>query len=157
MNSTRRLIVILGLVVVAAVGFVVLKGTEDTSDDQPAPVVSAPASTATTPAADGAPEPRAPAETTPRRAAAPAVPTIVVRDGEPVGGVKELVFRKGDRIAFDVRADAPDDVHLHVYDVELPVGPDAPARFRLDAEIEGIFEAELHGAHTQIGSITVEP
>lgn len=156
MTSAQRVLVIVGLVVVAAIGFVVLKGTEDSSDDQPAPVVSAPASTATTPSGGGAAEQRAPAGRA-ARPAAPAVPTVVVRGGEPAGGVKELVFRSGDEIAFDVQSDAADEVHLHGYDVEQPVGPGAPARFRLKASIEGIFEAELHGSGTQIASIAVEP
>lgn len=74
-----------------------------------------------------------------------------------MGGVQTLRFRSGDRIRFEVVSDAPDEVHLHVYDIELPVGPGRPARFSTPATVEGIFEVELHGDHTQIASVVVEP
>lgn len=151
MNGTQRLIVIVGLVVVAALGFVVLKATDDSSTTpQPSVAVETTPSTAETGA-------RAPAATTPRRAAAPAVARIVVRDLEPVGGVKELVFRKGDTIRFTVVSDQPEEVHLHGYDVSRDVAPGRPATFAVPAKIEGIFEAELEHTGTEIASITVEP
>lgn len=151
MNGTQRLIVIVGLVVVAALGFVVLKATDDSSTP-PQPSVAAETTPST--AETGA---RTPAATTPRRAAAPAVPRIVVRDLEPVGGVKELVFRKGDTIRFTVVSDQPEEVHLHGYDVSHDVAPGRPATFAVPAKIEGIFEAELEHTGTEIASITVEP
>ncbi|HST38707.1 MAG TPA: hypothetical protein VLK58_04325 [Conexibacter sp.] len=158
MGSNQRLIVIVGLVVVCALGFVVAKASEDSGDDQiaPEPSVTAPAAQApsTAPtrgvtATSGA--------TAPARPAAPAVPRIVVRDLQPDGGVKELVFRKGDTIRFVVESDAPEEVHLHGYDVAEDVAPGQPARFAVKANIEGIFEAELEHSGTPIASITVEP
>lgn len=155
MNPTQRVLVIVGVVVVAALGFVLLKASDDSSNsDQPSgETVTVPAQRPTTP--DGA---RAPAaRTAPARAAEPAVAKIVVRGGEPVDGVKKLVFRKGDTIRFTVDADAPEEVHLHGYDVARDVGPGQPATFAVPANIEGIFEAELEHAGTEIASITVEP
>lgn len=154
MNGTQRVLVIVGLVVVAALGFVVLKATDDSSsDNQPSnPSVSSsssPAASETTPA--GA------RRAAPARAAVPAVPRIVVRDLEPVDGIKELVYRKGDTIRFVVESDQPEEVHLHGYDVSMDVAPGQPARFAVPAKIEGIFEAELEHSGTEIASITVEP
>jgi hypothetical protein len=89
------------------------------------------------------------------RAAAP--PTIVVRDGEPVGGVRELEFEAGERIRFRVRSDLADELHVHGYDVneEIPAGRSAAISF--PAEIEGIFEVELHGSGAQIAELRVNP
>jgi hypothetical protein len=89
--------------------------------------------------------------------AKPAIPTIVVRDGQPVGGVKELDFEAGDTIRFAVRSDAPDDLHVHGYDVEreLPAGRKVVVQF--PASIEGIFEAELHESEEQIAELRIEP
>lgn len=159
MSSNQRLIVIVGLVVVCALGFVVLKASDGSStSDLPAETTvataPAPAATATTPA-DG--RPAATTKTTPARPAAPAVAKIVVNDLEPVDGVKKLVFRKGDTIRFTVVSDQPEEVHFHGYDVAKDVGPGQPATFAVPADIEGIFEAELEHSGTQIASITVEP
>jgi FtsP/CotA-like multicopper oxidase with cupredoxin domain len=100
-------------------------------------------------------------ESSPRKRAsrpgAPAVVTIRVRGGQPVGRVRRIEVRKGDRIRFRVVSDAPDEVHFHGYDVEREVGPAAPARFDVKADIEGRFEVELHHAEAKIGEIDVRP
>jgi hypothetical protein len=86
-----------------------------------------------------------------------AVPTIVIEDGSPVGGVEELTFDAGDRIRFAVRSNTADEVHVHGYDVERKVGPDRVASFDFPATIEGLFEAELHGSGEQIAELRIEP
>jgi hypothetical protein len=48
-------------------------------------------------------------------------------------------------------------VHLHGYDIERPVGPGEPATLRFRADLEGIFEMELHGSGTQIAELEVRP
>jgi hypothetical protein len=154
MNSTRRLIVIVGLVVVAAIGFVVAKASDDSSEP------TTPES-ATTPAvvqqATTGGSTQSGSSTLKARRASPAIPKVVVSGLKPEGGVKELVFRKGDMIRFTVVSDQPEEVHLHGYDVAVAVAPGRPATFVLPATIEGIFEAELERSGTQIASITVEP
>lgn len=91
------------------------------------------------------------------RPSKPPVPTIVVEDGQPVGGVEELSFEAGERILFAVRADASDELHVHGYDIEREVGPGQVARFDFPASIEGVFDAELHGSGEQIAELRVEP
>lgn len=94
------------------------------------------------------------AETAPGK---PAVETIVVRDGKPVGGVQRLEYDAGEQVRFSVRSNAADEVHVHGYDVteRIPAGKAAPVSF--PAEIEGIFEVELHGSGTQIAELRVNP
>jgi hypothetical protein len=87
------------------------------------------------------------------------VPTIVVnKQGEPVGGVQELVYNKGDRIHFKVEVPFEEEVHLHGYDVmkEVPKGG-GTVTYDLPADIEGEFEAELEGQGEQIVELKVEP
>lgn len=88
---------------------------------------------------------------------APAAPTIVVRGGKPVGGVEELDFEAGETVRFAVRSDAPDELHVHGYDVEkeLPAGRTVTVEF--PASIEGVFEAELHESGEQIAELRIEP
>jgi len=87
------------------------------------------------------------------------VPTVVVdKEGHPVGGIQELVYRKGDRIHFKVKVPFEEEVHLHGYDVakEVPKGG-GTVTYDLPAEIEGVFEAELEGHKEQIVELKVEP
>lgn len=161
MDANRRLIVIVGVVVVAAIGFVFAKALSSDSDPVPRGTSAEPAAVATGGGAGGATSRQGSgtgtAATPPARRAEAAIPQVVVRDLEPVGGVKELVFRKGDMIRFTVASDQPEEVHLHGYDVADDVAPDRAATFVLPASIEGIFEVELERSGVQIASITVEP
>ena len=63
-----------------------------------------------------------------------------------VGGPAEITRderrHRGDRR----ERDAPDDIHLHGYDIEKKVAPGQPARFRFKANLEGEFEIESHVA-----------
>ena len=103
----------------------------------------------------------APTETT----SAPAEPTvnrIRIQDGQVVGGPGDIKVKKGDQVTIVVSADAPDDVHLHGYDIEKSVGPGQPATFEFTADIEGIFEMESHKAEDEgrdplLATLTVEP
>lgn len=88
---------------------------------------------------------------------APPTFTVTVRNGKPVGGVKEISVTKGDRVQIKVTDDAADEVHLHGYDIEEPVAPGQPATFDFTAKLEGIFEMELHSSETQIASLQVNP
>lgn len=82
---------------------------------------------------------------------------IDVENGSPLGGVAELEVESGERVELVVRADAPDDVHVHGYDLLAEVRPGRPAELRFRATLEGIYEVELEGTHTQIARLTVAP
>ena len=129
-----------------------------TATESPAP--APPAETAapapeTAPAETAAPEP-APAETTPI-SAAPKPLRIETKGGTPVGGVRELVVHAGDVVRFAVTSDVAEEVHVHGYDILKEVGPAAPARFRFEATLEGIYEVELEGSGEPILELRVEP
>lgn len=86
-----------------------------------------------------------------------AVPTIVVRGGKPVGGIRELDYAKGDRVRFRVESDVSDEVHLHGYDLIKDVAPGHPVGFDFPANLEGVFEAELESRSEQIVELRVAP
>jgi hypothetical protein len=85
------------------------------------------------------------------------VPTIVIQDGKPVGGVHELAYEKGDRIRFKVSSDVTDEIHVHGYDLIKDVRAGATVSFDFSARIEGLFEAELEGRKQQILELRVNP
>lgn len=89
--------------------------------------------------------------------AAADVPTIVVRDGEPVGGVQELEFSAGEEIRFRVSSDQAEEIHVHGYDLSQDVPAGGTVEFDFPAELEGIFEAELEELGVQIIELRVNP
>lgn len=88
--------------------------------------------------------------------AATAIPTIVVKGGEPVGGILTLSYNEGDRIRFKVESDTSDEVHVHGYDIEKEVEAGGSVTFDFPATIEGGFEAEMHHGG-QIAELIVNP
>jgi hypothetical protein len=87
----------------------------------------------------------------------PMVPTIVIRNGKPVGGIAELTYSEGERVRFKVESDVGDEVHLHGYDLMKDVEAGGTVGFDFPATIEGIFEAELEGRAEQILELRVNP
>jgi hypothetical protein len=92
-----------------------------------------------------------------KRGKAAPVPTIVVRNGKPVGGIRELDYNKGDQIRFRVNSDVGDEVHVHGYDLMKDVKPGGTVSFDFPASLEGIFEAELESRKEQIIELRVNP
>ena len=87
----------------------------------------------------------------------PAVPTVVVKDGQPVGGVLELSFKAGDEIRFVVESDVDEEVHFHGYDVSQDVTAGGRVEFNVPATLEGVFEVELEHSVVPIAEISVNP
>ncbi len=85
------------------------------------------------------------------------VPTIVIRNGKPVGGIAELTYNEGERVRFKVESDVSDEVHVHGYDVMKDVKAGGSVSFDFPATIEGLFEAELEGRKEQILELRVNP
>ncbi|HEX7059185.1 MAG TPA: hypothetical protein VF176_04970 [Solirubrobacterales bacterium] len=87
----------------------------------------------------------------------PTIPTIVIRNGKPVGGVRELSYTRGDRIRFRIDSDVGDEIHVHGYDLMKDVKAGGSVSFDFTADIEGIFEAELEDRGEQIAELRVNP
>src|SRR3954451_14303883 len=141
MSRASRLALVAAVVVVAVVLFIVLKPDDDSGSSQ----TSTQSSTAGTPQG-GKP-----------KSQKPQIPTIVVKNAKPVGGVRDLEFNKGDTVQFKVTSDVSDEVHLHGYDIGKDVAPGHPVKFKFKATIDGEFEAELESRKEQIISLKVNP
>ena len=70
--------------------------------------------------------------------------TIAVAGGKAVGGEQTLKVKKGDHVRITVSVDAPQEVHLHGYDIEKTVQPGTPGVWDFTATFEGIFDMESH-------------
>jgi hypothetical protein len=152
-NAARALIGIAAIAVVVVL-FVVLRGSDDDSDSD-ADSTRAATSTAeetTDQGGQGGQKPdgaREPAE--------PEVPTIVIKDGQPAGGVQELEFTEGEDIRFVVDSDVSEEVHFHGYDVAKEVEAGGEVEFDVPATLTGQFEVELEHSVVPIAEITVNP
>lgn len=144
-NAVRAIIGVAGIAIAIAL-FVVLQddGGKSASEQQD-PQATKPQAPARTTAEKPPPPPK------------PKVPAIIVRGGQPVGGVKELSFEEGQRIRFWVSADVSDEIHVHGYDVSKEVEPYRSVNFDFPADIEGVFEVELENRAVPIAEIQVNP
>ncbi len=138
-------VAVVGLVVAVVLFFVLRDDDGDTSESTVA------LSTATTQEQSGG------GETKPEPADQEEIPRIVIKDGQPVGGVQELEFDKGDAIRFAVDSDVDEEVHFHGYDVAEDVSAGGSVEFDVPGTIDGVFEVELEHSVVPIAEITVNP
>jgi hypothetical protein len=151
-SNAARAALALGSIALVVVLFVVLSGDGDEeSPSVPATQAEAPREAGAT-AGDGESGNGRARE----RRANPSV-TIVVKNGKPVGGVKRLEYKKGQRVRFAVESDVSDEVHVHGYDRTSFVNAGGRVRFNFKANLEGVFEIELESRHVQIAELRVKP
>ena len=89
--------------------------------------------------------------------AAPEVPTITIKDGEPVGGVQEIRSTRTTRSSSRSSRTRTHEIHLHGYDIMKDVEAGGQVCFKLTADIEGIFEIEIEDLKEQIAEPRVKP
>jgi FtsP/CotA-like multicopper oxidase with cupredoxin domain len=153
MSRNQRIGLIVAAALVAVLAFVIASpGEDDESETTPQTTRATETGkdSGTDTQANSPPETRA------------VVTRIDIRAGEVAGGPAEIRVKKGDTVVIVVAADAPDDIHLHGYDIEKKVAPGQPARFRLKSNLEGEFEIESHvaedaGRDPLVGTLIVEP
>jgi plastocyanin len=155
MSRNQRIGLIVAALLVAVIAFVIASPGADDDGDRAAQTTattetSGSSGTGTETATEPPPPPK------------PEVTRIQIRGGEVVGGPAEIKAKNGDTVVIVVSADAPDDIHLHGYDIEKKAAPGQPARFRFKANLEGEFEIESHvaedaGRNPLLATLIVEP
>ena len=83
--------------------------------------------------------------------------TIVVKGAKPVGGIKPITVKKGQRVRFTVKSDVADEIHVHGYDFHKNVAKNGTVSFDFPAKIDGEFVIELESRGEQIAALKVEP
>ena len=148
LSSGARVALVVGAVVLLVGAFLIARGGDDEAPTQTQSQTQATTSdtttgpeSQTTPDHSGRDDEQDETETqTQTQPQVEPVRTVRVRGGRPLGGVKTLTYRNGDRIRLRVVADAADEVHVHGFDITRAVAPSEPARFNFGADIEGRFE-----------------
>jgi hypothetical protein len=145
MSRAQRFTFLAIAILIAVIAVIVLSSS--TGDDEETAATPTPTATVEAGAAGTAtPEP------TPEPTPKPKPPPPLIGPGK----VTELEFKEGEQIVFRARADGPEEIHVHGYDIEKEVGPE-PVRVSFPATITGIFEIELHGTGEQIAELRVDP
>jgi preprotein translocase subunit SecF len=83
--------------------------------------------------------------------------TVTVQGAKPVGGVKDVTFKKGGTVDLTVKSDTADEVHFHGYNVHQEVTKGGSVHFRFPATIEGKFIVELENHKQTLANVTVAP
>jgi FtsP/CotA-like multicopper oxidase with cupredoxin domain len=149
-SRSQRLGLVVLAVVIAVAAFLIARPSND--EDESAGTGSRPAQTETGDAGTR----------TEREPQPPQVARIVLRGGAPRGGVRTIRASTGETVQIVVASDAPDEIHVHGYDITRMPEPGRPARFRFTADVEGVFEIESHvaedaGREPLVARLVVEP
>lgn len=81
----------------------------------------------------------------------------VVAQGQRVRGPDRVIAQQGQHVQIDVLSDRDDELHLHGYDLHLPLSAGKPVTLSLHAEHSGRFELELHKRHLSLAVLEVHP
>ena len=163
MSRNQRIALVLAAVAVAVLAFVIAQPGDD--DDGGEQAATTPAQTDTGGGSgDGGGGTQAPTATEeePPPPPEPEVTRIRIQDGSVVGGPRDIEVTRGDTVRIVVTSDAPDEIHLHGYDITRNPEPGKPARFQFRADAEGAFEIESHvaedaGLDPLVARLVVEP
>ena len=160
MSRNQRIALVVGAIAIAVVAFVIAQPGDDEDGGERA--ATTPAQTETGGGASGGATAPAETEEEPPPPPEPEVTRLRIRDGAVVGGPRDIDVERGDTVRIVVAADAPDEIHLHGYDITRNAAPGQPARFRFRANAEGAFEIESHvaedaGRDPLVARLVVEP
>jgi hypothetical protein len=145
MSRNQRIMLVVAALAVAVIAFVIASpGSDDGDGEQAAQTTTTQPETEAETEVET--ETETEVETEPQPPPEPEVTRVRIRGGQVVGGAKTVDVAKGEAVRLVVAADAPDEIHVHGYDITKNAGPGAPARFVFRADLEGVFEVESHVA-----------
>jgi FtsP/CotA-like multicopper oxidase with cupredoxin domain len=160
MTRNQRIALVVAAVAVAVLAFVIAQPGDDEDGGEQA--ATTPVQTETEGTANGGAEAPPETEQEPPPPPEPEVTRIRMRGGEVVGGAQDIEVTRGDTVRIVVTSDAPDEIHVHGYDITRTPAPGQPAHFRFRADAEGAFEIESHvaedaGKDPLVARLVVEP
>ena len=83
--------------------------------------------------------------------------TIVVRDGQAVGGAQSFQVKEGDTVVIRYESDAPGVFHLHGYDIETEVEAGVEGVETFLAVATGRFPIEIEATGETVAFLEVLP
>ena len=161
MNRSALVFIALGAAILA--GLFLLLRPDSGAPEATAPQVAAGATEAPDTAITPPPGalPGEPGPVPPGSEPLPAEPAMtaewVVRQGRRESGPAVVVLKVGDEVELRVTSDSNDELHLHGYDLSLPLRAGQTGSLRFRAQHSGRFELELHHRHLELAALEVRP
>ena len=154
-GAATALLPTLGMLVLAGCG-----GGDSDSGASPSNSPSAPASTPadlpTNTPTPGSPNTSAPSNTAdPSGEQADVTINVTVANGKVTPSGATIKAKAGQTVLVTAVSDAPDEVHIHGYDKELPLTPGKPASVKFTADMKGTFEIETHESGKLVAKLVV--
>jgi hypothetical protein len=141
----------------------VLAGCGGGDSDSGASPSNSPSAPASTPAdlPTNTPTPGKPNTTSPSNTADPSgeqadvTINVTVANGKVTPSGATIKAKAGQTVLVTAVSDAPDEVHIHGYDKELPLTPGKPASVKFTADMKGTFEIETHESGKLVAKLVV--
>jgi hypothetical protein len=148
-----------------ALAMLVLAGCGNESDGGASagttPSATAPSATPTDLPTTISPTPGKPNTGTPSNTADPSgeqadvTINVTVANGKVNPSGTSIKVKAGQTVLVTAVSDAPDEVHIHGYDKELPLTPGKPASVKFTADMKGTFEIETHESGKLVAKLVV--
>ena len=74
-----------------------------------------------------------------------------------VSGPKLIQLKRDDAVSMTIVSDSADELHVHGYDLHVPLVPNEPATLRFVARRTGRYGFELHRAGKELGVFEIYP
>ncbi|WET82951.1 hypothetical protein P3102_17930 [Amycolatopsis sp. QT-25] len=78
-----------------------------------------------------------------------------ITEGKRTAGPAEVAIRTGENVALEVTSDQADELHVHGYDKAAQLAPGVPGTVAFTANVDGIFEVELHKSGAAVTKLRV--
>src|SRR5438876_9277711 len=89
--------------------------------------------------------------------AQPNVFDIVVKGGRRLSEEAVQQVHQGEEVTLRITSDKADELHLHGYNLSMPVSPERTAVITFKADRTGRFTYELHKSGLELGALEVYP
>lgn len=94
--------------------------------------------------------------TPPAATTAPGVEAVfTVTGGARSAGPERVEVAAGEPVRLVVTSDTAEEVHVHGYDLTLPLEPGEEAVLEFTADLPGVYEVELHGSGGLLAQLRV--
>jgi len=82
--------------------------------------------------------------------------SLTVTGGEVTGDTGRVEVPLGTTVRLSITSDAPDEVHVHGFELTQAVSPGQTTQLEFVADQTGVFEVELHDAGTVLTRLQVQ-
>ena len=93
--------------------------------------------------------------TTDEAAAAPRTVSLRYAGGAVTGGSQRVTVDAGEEVRLEVTSDVDEEVHVHGYDLVVPVAAGETAAVDVVGDLPGVWEVELHESGDVLAELVV--